>query len=322
MNGPQDRTPGLCSVVCTTYNQAAYVARSLQSIYDQDYRNVEIVVIDDGSTDGNVAALHDALARSPFPHTLLTQENTGNIGHNVNRALAAARGEYVCLLSLDDLLLPDCLSRRIALLQNNPKIMFVANTCNIEIDETDRVTNARFLAPMHDQNLRTAAELLEHEYSHIGTFYIQGAVFRHVLFDAIGGYDEDMTGDDLIIRTKMFQFMMRDPSLTFALLDTPGFAYRKHASNIHLNSFRQLRTVIEWRDRYFPGRPLPDPFRGWALYFFNQCTKTDDRETLDQALAFSPEIRALYEEIRRSWKYRRRSAKNRLRRMLGIRPRA
>ncbi|RUS65232.1 glycosyltransferase family 2 protein [Pseudorhodobacter sp. E13] len=318
MMSQQKLIPQLCSVVCTTYNQAEFCERSLQSIFDQDYRNIEIVVIDDGSTDDNVAALERALARSPFPYRLITQENTANIAVNINRALAAATGEYLCLLSLDDLLLPDCLSTRIRLLEANPDKMFVANTCNIEIDKTDSVTNDRYLAPMHGLEFRTAADLLEHEYTHIGTFYVQGGVFRRAIFDAVGGYDEDMTGDDLIIRTKIFRYMVDRPSLGFSLLDKPGFAYRKHGNNIHRDTFRQLKTVLEWRNRYFPERPLPEAFRGWSFLFFSQCLASRDKTKLEHAFSYSKELKELFQDYRSTWKYRRRAVKNYIRRIFGV----
>ena len=59
-------THSLCSIICTTYNHSAYCAVALQSIFSQTFRNIEIVIIDDGSTDDNVQALENSLVYSPF----------------------------------------------------------------------------------------------------------------------------------------------------------------------------------------------------------------------------------------------------------------
>ena len=233
---PKTKTPGLCSVVCTTYNHAAYSAIALQSIFDQVYRNIEIVVIDDGSTDGNVDALKGKLVACPFPHQLITQSNSGKVGLNFNRALDAATGEYVCLLSLDDVLLPDCISAKMPILLADKHMTFVANTSNIEIGSDGAVINEMFVHPVHGKNCNTASQLLEHEYEHIGSFYVQGIVFRTDIIEAVGGFDPNMIGDDLILRTRIFRHMVRHPDLTFALLPSPGFLYRKHDQNLHRNN--------------------------------------------------------------------------------------
>lgn len=305
----KETQPGLCSVVCTTYNHAAYSEGSIQSIFDQKYRNIEIIVIDDGSTDGNVAVVRNKLNYSPFPSSLISQENTGNIALNLNRAMAAATGEYICFLSLDDLLLSDCLSSKVPLLEASSDMMFVANTSIVRIAEDGRTIDGMSRTPIYDKGCSTAAQLLELEYEHIGAFLMQGAVFRRAILDAVGGYDVDMTADDLIIRTKIFEYMIGRPNLTFSLLPTPGFAYRTHDQNIHRNSFRQLRAVVEWHSRYFPDRPLPAQFTYWSHRFFSQCIGERRYDELHQALAYGPELRSIYEAYRSSWKHRRRVIK-------------
>lgn len=303
-------TPGLCSVVCTTYNHASYCEASIQSILDQNYRNIEIVIVDDGSLDDNVAIMRRKLQNSYFPSHVIEQKNTGNIGLNVNRALALASGEYVCILSLDDLLLPDCIASKIALLEQDEKMMLVANTSNVQIDEAGRTISTCFKTPLHGMNYSTASQMLSHEFEHIGTFFVQGAVFRRKILSLVGGYDIDLTGDDLIIRTKIWLHMIEDPELTFALLPEPGFAYRKHPQNLHRNRFRQVRTVIDWRNRYFPKQPLPEIARRWAESYFSQCLAKHDYLALQEALNYDPEMQAIYSAYRETWRFYRRAIKH------------
>jgi glycosyltransferase involved in cell wall biosynthesis len=310
--------PGLCSVICTTYNNAAYSAESIQSIYDQIYRNIEIIIIDDGSKDDNVEVIRRKLEESPFPAKLLTQVNTGNIGLNVNRAIEASRGQFLCGLSLDDLLLADCVSSKMVLFEEDPNLALVANTSHREIDGAGHVITEQFKTPLHDQNLTNAVDMLEHEFYNIETFYTQGMVVRRNLIDAVGGYDADKTGDDLIIRTKIWRHMIDHSRLRFALLPQPAFSYRKHGGNMHHNTFRQLRTILEWRDAYFPGRPLPPLFARWTQYFIDKCSAEGRQSDLQAAIDFSPDIKAIWTAYRSSWKYRRRAIKRGLRRAFSI----
>src|SRR6056297_2011168 len=156
---PEDRLHrrrGLCSVVCTTYNHEKYSRAAIESIVAQDYRPLEIVVIDDGSTDDNVAVIEAALSESDLQYTLLTQENTGNVAANINRALAAATGEFVLATSLDDLLLPGCISSKMALLLEDQSLVMVANSSMSEMDMSGNIMRPDVRNPIFGHEMSTA----------------------------------------------------------------------------------------------------------------------------------------------------------------------
>lgn len=98
------------SVIVPTHNRSRFVVEAVRSLLDQSYPSVEIVVVDDGSTDDTQAAL------APFADRirLITQENAGPAAAR-NKGIAAASGEIVTFLDSDDLFLPDTLSRQLAL---------------------------------------------------------------------------------------------------------------------------------------------------------------------------------------------------------------
>jgi glycosyltransferase involved in cell wall biosynthesis len=107
------------SVVVKSYNHADFVGETIRSILDQSFQDFEIVVTDDGSTDGTpdvVRSFSDPRIRlEVFPH------NRG-ISHAMNDAIARARGEYVAILNSDDFALPGRLERQTAFLRANPNI--------------------------------------------------------------------------------------------------------------------------------------------------------------------------------------------------------
>jgi hypothetical protein len=114
--------------------------------------------------------------------------------------------------------------------------------------------------------------LIELEYNNLGTFYIQNAVFRKTLLDIIGGYDEDLLGDDIVIRTKLFLYMQKHRNLTFKFIDSFGFYYRLHDSNIHKNISRQIKLILQVMERYFPDRELPKMLKEWVCHGIGEMT--------------------------------------------------
>jgi glycosyltransferase involved in cell wall biosynthesis len=108
------------SVIVPIYNQAPFIRETVDSVLDQDYPNLELVLSDDGSTDGTTDILREYAAREPgCVKVVASEENTGIAGA-FNRALAAHTGEYIAWLGGDDVMLPGKLDRQVAALQGHP----------------------------------------------------------------------------------------------------------------------------------------------------------------------------------------------------------
>lgn len=101
------------SVVIPVYNTAPYLHQCLDSVLNQTLREIELICVDDGSTDGSAAILKEYASKSPVSRTsinILTQENAGqSVARNVGTA--HARGEYIYYLDSDDALHPHALER-------------------------------------------------------------------------------------------------------------------------------------------------------------------------------------------------------------------
>ena len=303
----------LCSVVCLAYNHERFVKAALDSIYQQNWPDTEIIVVDDGSTDGTVEVVREAFRDSPFPTTLITQHNTGNVPQNFNRGLGQAAGAGVMFLSLDDMLLPGCIDSRMSLLQSDRQMAFVADVGYREIDERGSVVLEAGVMPIAAYEVQQAADLLEAEYQTIGSLYIQGQVFRRAIIDAIGGFDETMTGDDIVLRTKLFRYLVEHPDLGFQIGQQIVFAYRKHGQNLHKKFLRQFQTVVEWKGRFFPDRPYPGIFFDWLDNFFWAWVAGNASEAeLSGTLALDPVIAEHYGAFRSKSKVRRKLFQRRI----------
>lgn len=123
--------PGLVSVIIPTYNRATLLPLTLDSVWQQTYRPIEVMIIDDGSTDGTPAAAeHWATEHaddSGFTMRVLRRENRGApIARNEGAELSL--GEYIQFFDSDDLMRPEKLARSIAVLRAEPELDFV--TCD------------------------------------------------------------------------------------------------------------------------------------------------------------------------------------------------
>jgi glycosyltransferase involved in cell wall biosynthesis len=100
--------PALISVVMPCHNAAPYVGEAIASVLGQSYPQVELIVVDDGSTDGSSDILQRLAAENPERITLIYQNRSGPFAAR-NAALARANGNYIAFLDADDAWHPDAL---------------------------------------------------------------------------------------------------------------------------------------------------------------------------------------------------------------------
>jgi hypothetical protein len=175
------------SVVIPTYNRADLVVEAIGSAQRQSYRDFEIIVCDDGSTDDTASRVR-ALAN---PVRYLGLAHTGRPGAPRNRGIEAARGELIAFLDDDDLWEPEKLARQIELLASEPALNMV-------------YTDRRLLFPDGSPSAPVASPALERpdavwDLALGGQFPFLGTVLvRTELLRRVDGFDETLvTGEDL-----------------------------------------------------------------------------------------------------------------------------
>jgi len=115
----------LVSVCIPTHDDVAVVANALRSALLQDYAPLDILVIDNHSTDGTWEAITDFAAKEPRVRTMRNRENIG-MARNFNACISAAGGEYVLILCADDVLEHGCVELLASALQEHPRAAFAA----------------------------------------------------------------------------------------------------------------------------------------------------------------------------------------------------
>lgn len=165
----------LISVIVVTYNRAHYIQEALDSIRRQTFKDYEIIVVDDGSTDNTKEVLE-----SYKDIRYICQEHAG-ISRARNTAVRAAKGKWIATLDTDDLWKEEKLQKQVDYLQAHPdcRIVFTADDNFTDIPE-DKL----------DERQRDLLQIVE-------KWYLPSALIDISLFDEIGLYDETLTwGED------------------------------------------------------------------------------------------------------------------------------
>jgi glycosyltransferase involved in cell wall biosynthesis len=172
----------LVSVIIPAYNAERYLGFTLASVQAQTYRNLEILVVDDGSKDSTVRIIEET-ARTDNRIRLIRQKNLG-VAVARNTALAQSQGEFVAPLDADDIWHPQNLALQVAALQKAGQDVAVSYGWYVNIDE-----NGEFLGTGPDSQFERKQEVLSAQLN--GNFIgnASSTVMRRKAVEEVGGYD-------------------------------------------------------------------------------------------------------------------------------------
>lgn len=188
--GPLFASPPLVSVVVPAFEEEVLIVNCLESILRSEHPRLEVVCVDDGSSDGTLARMREIAARDPRVRAL-RQENAGK-GAALNTGIAAARGEVLVLVDADGLFRPDTLTRLLRGFRNDRVGAVCGNDRPVNLDRVQ----TRLLALI----------------SHVGTGLMRRALdvlgclpvvsgnlgaFRRDVLDEVGPLRTDTLGEDL-----------------------------------------------------------------------------------------------------------------------------
>ncbi len=140
--------PPLVSIVTPSYNQGRFLRRTIESVLRQDYRHIEYLVIDGGSTDDSVEILHSYGTR----FTWVSEPDRGQTDA-INKGLARAHGDILAYLNSDDVLLPGAVAAAVRHFEAHPEWDLVYGNAQ-HIDADDRVLGPYPTAPYSFARLR------------------------------------------------------------------------------------------------------------------------------------------------------------------------
>ncbi len=220
------------SICIPTYNRKEYLKETLKSIFAQSYNNYEIVVVDDGSTDGT----EQMLKKSGYPVCYHWQKNSGDASAR-NKLIELANGRYITFIDSDDLLISDALERMVEAVKQEPDDVVVYGSY-IGIDEHGNETKK-------SRRKLYSGNVTKHLFRDI-FIHSCGSMFPRHILDNIGGFDTSLrvcSDYDLWLRLSL--------KCRFIALSEPTFKRRRHSSNLSAASFNNILTELKMLERFY-----------------------------------------------------------------------
>ena len=257
MSSVTEQTPRpLVSVVIPCFNQAHFLPFAIASAFSQEYRPLEVLVIDDGSTDAT-----ENVAKSNGAHVV--RQEHGDVSSARNHGLAIAGGEFVVFLDADDELLPGAVASGVSILQHHTAAACVVGRAQL-IDAGGRPLPTTHTGPQPGD---LYPQLLVRNF-----VYTPGAaVFRRSVLRELNGFREDATAAAdyaLYLTLARRRQMITEPRLVVA--------YRQHSANMSRDAPRMLRSTLAVLKRERPHVPpvyaaaYQEGLKAWQLYFGDQ----------------------------------------------------
>lgn len=113
----------LISVIMPVYKVKSYIKDSVLSVINQTYKNIELILVDDGDPDRSWKIAEELLRKNNYPYEIIHQENAGQ-GWARNVGLKRAKGDYVYFLDSDDIILRETIERMVSTIQNREDVVF------------------------------------------------------------------------------------------------------------------------------------------------------------------------------------------------------
>jgi glycosyltransferase involved in cell wall biosynthesis len=227
----------LISVIIPTYNQAAYLSQTLDSVLGQTYTPLEIIVIDDGSTDEtkHIEQLYTSLHPSIRWYSQINQGPS----FSRNRAIHLAQGHYIALLDADDLMDPNRLILQYQAFQMHPAIDIVYTALKL-IDSQGKETGEIHSQTYLPQDFN-AFMLFRNLIPAHSTLLLKSECLKNY------SYDENYT------HAEDYELMLRlTQHYTFFYLDLLLTSYRRHHSNLSNNLTAHHQAELNILQRYSP----------------------------------------------------------------------
>ncbi|RTY87191.1 glycosyltransferase family 2 protein [Flavobacterium sp. RSP15] len=189
----------LVTVICLCYNHKDFVVESLMSVLNQHYNTIELIIVDDCSTDNSKSVIEKWLLDYPQIPFIANDTNLGNT-KSFNNALKTAKGDYIIDLAADDVLLPNCITSQINAFNNTTFKNLGIVYGNVELI-TEKGKHESYYFPVDSfQKVvkeRTTGDIYESVLSGGDCICSVSSMVKKSLFDALNGYDETLAYEDL-----------------------------------------------------------------------------------------------------------------------------
>lgn len=280
----------LVSILAANYNNAPYVIESLESIKQQTYPNIELIIIDDASVDNSPELIREWLKTADIPHKYIVHEKNKGLCSTCNELLRNANGKYISFIATDDKFLPEKISKQVKVLENcSDKVALVYSDTYL-MDSDSKLRFGSFMATLckYDFEYPPSGNVLSHlENSHF--LHWLSALVKKDVYNTVGYYDESLPFEDYDMSLRVakkfeIQFMheiqtvyrVHSKSMSKKVIDWQMYLLPLYLNHLDIPRFRELaceaivsayikknNETYKWLEKYNSLTGEKIPYQGW-----------------------------------------------------------
>ena len=256
----------LVTVMIPSYNHEKYIKESIQSVIDQTYSRLELIVIDDGSKDNSIQRIEEMRlsCEQRFEHfQFVFRENRG-LSRTLNQGLSLARGEYFSIVASDDIMLPEKTAIQVDVFKKDSLITAVFGAHQYIDDESHVVSVKK--AVYREFNFQ---EIFYHQHD----IPASSQMIKIDLLREIGGYNENTKVED-------WDLWLRLTEVGAKLVYIPDIivGYRMHDSNLSKDKSLMFDEVFNIVQRYKDRKGFP--YAEYKVYKFYKIRPAKEKSYL------------------------------------------
>ncbi|MCX4026103.1 glycosyltransferase [Endozoicomonas sp. SM1973] len=252
----------LVSVIISCYNHEKYITDCILSVVKQTYNNIELIVIDDGSSDESPRILHELSQQYGF--YFKARDNKG-LSASLNEAISLSKGKYICPLGSDDIILLDKIEKQVKFLENRPDIAVCGGNI-ICIDDYNNVKEKQRLKPYREVGFKKMLTQPK-EGPAAPTVMIRSSALKEV-----NGFNTDIKLEDLNLWLKLTH-----KGFKIAVLSDILAYYREHDNNTYKNHRMMTEEIIKTYNNYRNEPEYPFVINQFLTSMFLKVSKYDPK---------------------------------------------
>ena len=225
----------LVSVIIPTYNSAKFLSRTIESVLAQTYRNFELIIVDDVSTDDTVSIICSFAEKDSRIRSIVSDTNSGGPARPTNKGLAVAKGDFIAFLDHDDEWLPEKLQEQVSFLQSASNDIGVV-VCDVDLLTPDGTRRPMYVFPDYPTRESALTAILCANFF----FMFSDLCMRRETLDAVGLLDERyVLGADHDYYVRIAQACL------IGVVHKPLLRYAVHPQNLSRGSLSLINAIAD-----------------------------------------------------------------------------
>lgn len=214
------------TILALCYNQTNYVIETLDSIRNQSYPNIELIILDDHSNDNSVEIIENYIVKYNLRCKFIKHNTNKGICASLNEVLFQVNTKYFHLIACDDILNKDSITKNVDILESSDNETAIVYSDAEIIDEKGSLYQNRFIA-YHKKYLNAPTGYIFKELVESNFIPAMTVTFKSEQLKNIGGWDESLFFEDYDMWLRLSR------KYKFVFSDYPNAKYRLHDTNFH-----------------------------------------------------------------------------------------